>query len=102
MHFYRIFLEEKFVKKGRSLSRRREVWQEVEKFGRKKREVWQKGEKFGKKELEVWQEEEKFRMNERSSSKGREVFQDRDKFVIVKKKRIASKEIEKFGKKREV
>ena len=38
-------------------------------------------------------------MNKRSLSKGREVFQDRDKFVIVKKKRIASKEIEKFGKK---
>ena len=48
---------------------------------------------------EIWQEEEKFRMNERSSSKGREVFQDRDKFVIVKKKRIACKEIEKFANK---
>jgi len=38
-------------------------------------------------------------MKERSLSKGREVFQDRDKFVIVKKMRIACKEIEKFANK---
>ena len=68
----------KFGKKERSLARRKEIWQEGARSLARRRQ---------------------FRINKRSLSKGREVFQDRDKFVIVKKKRIASKEIEKFGKK---
>ena len=55
---------------------------------------------FHVKKKKVCQEEVKcVRRRELSLSRRKEVCSEEEKFVIVKKKRIASKEIEKFGKK---